>query len=721
MGYLEDFKTKIDRNDYTGFLKLWEEYCYNDEPNADELIKILKLAKDSEVEKNFGQHVNRALLVASEIEIPEKKHKLYKLIFDIQNINTPELAEYAYNYLKEKYSQDKYFDKKVRLIGLAEGNDFQHAITGFDLLSHLNVGKFVFHTAGWGTGEVLDISLIREEATFEFDFVVGHKSLSFKNALKTLIALPDDHFLSMRFGNPDSLEQKAKEDPLFAIRTLLKDLGPKTASEIKDEICDLVIPSKDWSKWWQLARAKIKKDTKIQAPKSSKNTFVLLEKEISHEESFYKKLETKPSINEVIQLVYSFLKNFPETLKNQEFIISLQEKLKETLNDTQLTIEQKIQLAFLLEDVSTNKKEKPSIDILKDQQSIEKIIDAIDIVSLKKRVLITLKRANSNWENIFISLFLSIEPNMIKDYILNELLKAGKETLIIEKIKNSTEKPLLYPTFIAWYFQKIINEKSRKKLPFSDEKETNKLFECFLILLDHLGQKRESYEMAKKMAGLITDDKFNVVRKIMKTATIEDAKEYILLSTKCRILSDHEIKIIRSLAEVVFPSLKSSKTEEKEDENIIWTTEKGYKEIQEKVQQLATVETVKNAKEIEEARALGDLRENSEYKFALEKRSQIQAQLKLLTDQLNTATILTKQDVIPNCVGVGTIIECKDNKGNKNTITILGPWDANVDENILSFQSKVAKTMNGKKLNDKFKYQDKEYTIVSITNYFDKK
>ena len=54
---------------------------------------------------------------------------------------------------------------------------------------------------------------------------------------------------------------EGKDDPDVLIRVLLKDLGPKTAQEIKDELCELVIPEKDWSKWWQAARAKIKKDT----------------------------------------------------------------------------------------------------------------------------------------------------------------------------------------------------------------------------------------------------------------------------------------------------------------------------------------------------------------------------------------------------------------------------------------------------------------------------
>jgi len=201
MGYLQDFEKRLKENDYQSFLKLWEEYCYCDSIDADELISILKKVKESDLKESFGNHVSKALIFYDKIADVRKRHEIVKLIFDLENTNAVELAEFAYTYLQSYYPQDSNFDQKLRLVGLREGKNFQGAISNFDLLSHIDKGKFVYHTAGWGTGEVLDFSLIREEVTLEFECVLGSKTLSFKNALKTLIPLADNHFLARRFGS----------------------------------------------------------------------------------------------------------------------------------------------------------------------------------------------------------------------------------------------------------------------------------------------------------------------------------------------------------------------------------------------------------------------------------------------------------------------------------------------------------------------------------------
>jgi hypothetical protein len=90
--------------------------------------------------------------------------------------------------------------------------------------------------------------------------------------------------------------------------------------------------------------------------------------------------------------------------------------------------------------------------------------------------------------------------------------------------------------------------------------------------------------------------------------------------SKCQAFTDHDQKILISLAEVVHPSLviaKGSREEAKFDKDTLWTTEAGYLKTKNRIEQISHVEIVDNAREIEAARALGDLRENSEYKLRL--------------------------------------------------------------------------------------------------------
>ncbi len=718
MSYLKDFQTHIANHDYPSFLKLWEEYCSGDEVEAEELCEILRAVKSSDIVEPVGRHVDRILPLWQKLPEDALSHEAIKLIFDIETSNSESLAELAYSYLKNRYGDQEFFNDKIRLIGLRGKEKFKGTISNYELLTHMEKGKYVFHTGGWGVGEIVDVSRVREQLTLEFDYVPGKKELSFATAFKTLIPIPDDHFLALRFGSPDLLEKKAKEQPVEVIRMLLRDMGPKTAADIKDELCDLVIPASEWTRWWQTARAKVKKDTMIQTPEEIRDPFRILKKEITHEERLHQVLENKPDANTLIQMVYTFLRDFPETLKNIEFKATLVAKLNEMLSFKEISTPQELQIHFFLQDLN-NIKDYPIIgEIIKRFETIEHILNHIEVLSFKKRVLIESRKHRPDWKVNFLTLLFKVDQAPLRDYILSELTAAKAEAELKQKFQDLYTHPGRHPEAFMWYFQKV---QSQSSIPFSDKQGKTRFFEGLLILLSNVENDPEQRELVKKIHALLSNGRFAIVRQMMQESTLEDVKEFLLLASKSHSLSDHDQKIFHSLAEVVHPSLvktrKKQETSAAQETQIIWTTAEGYQKLQQRIQQIATVETVENAKEIEIARAHGDLRENAEFKAALEKRDRLQSELKLLSDQLNKTRVITKDDISTDEVGIGVIVECTNTKGQKVSYTLLGPWDADTDKNILTFQSKLAQTMNGKSVGDKFVVQNEELTIAAIRSY----
>lgn len=722
MAYLKDFRERIQNNDYPGFLKIWEEYCYGDQPDGEEITAVLESIRTSDLAKPFGVHVERILPLWRELKDPKQIHNVLRLIFDLQTTNSEDLADLGIEYLKNQNANDPLLLEKFRLIGLRNKERFQAAIRNFELLTHMKKGNYVFHTGGWGTGEIIDVSFVREELTLEFEYVIGPQHFSFEKAFKTLLPLPPDHFYTRRFGNPDQLEKEARENPAEVVRMLLRDLGPKTAAEIKEELADLVIPTEDWNRWWQTARSKLKKDTKIESPKELKDPFRLREEDVPHEVALHKALEAKPSVNATIQMIYTFLRDFPETLKNNEFKASLEARLKDVLVQEQLNDSQKLQVLFFLDDLNIPKISDQISGILTQMKTVPDVIRTIEVMAFQKRALQQVHKLRKDWPEIYLDLIFTVDQNLLRDFILGELDVPQTKDLLKQKLNTLLIHPLSFPDVFVWYFQKIIDKKS--KLPFTEPEGKNRFFEGLLIILDHLEQKPQQRDLAKKIISLLTTDRYKIVRDIMQHSSIEEVKEYLLLATKCGSLTDHDIKILHSLGEVVHPSLtrlRKDKDLGSTEENIIWTTQEGYQRTQLRIQQIATVETVHNAREIEAARALGDLRENAEFKAALERRDRLQTELKFLSDQIARARILTPEDVGSDEVGIGSVVHCRDSKGEHLRFTLLGPWDADPEKHILSFQSKLAQAMKGQTVGEKFEFQGETFTIAEIDNYFDQK
>ncbi len=717
MSYLKDFKTCIANHDYPGFLKLWEEYCSGDELDGEEASEVLKAVKRSDLSEPFGRHVERILpLWEAAAQDSPYHHEVFQLVIDLATTQHESLAVRLAEYLQQRYSHEKDFTDKIRLIGLKGKEKLQGAISNYELLSHMARGNYVFHTGGWGVGEILDVSMIREQLTLEFDYVSGKKELSFTTAFKTLIPLPQDHFLALRFGSPDKLEQMAKDNPLEVIHKLLSDLGPKTALEIKEELCELVIPPEEWSRWWQSARGKLKKDTLVSTPEDVKSPFVLRKHELSHENRFKQALDQKMDVNTLIQTIYTFSRDFPETLKNGELREILTAKVQEPLSHKEMPTAQRLQLLFLMQDLLPSKEEGEIASLVTQCALIQSLIDQIEVQAFKKRLLAEVRKHRSDWRDIFLDLLFKVDQGSLKDYILTELLTSKADEEVKQKLRDLYTHPARHPDAFMWYFQKV---QTHKALPFSDKQGKLRFFEGLLILLSAIEHKAEARDQVKKIHAILIEGRFSLVRQMMQDANLEEVKEFLLLASKCHSLSDHDQKIFHSLAQVVYPTLSSLKRggEAIRDAGVIWTTQEGFDKLRHRMQRIATVETVENAKEIEVARAHGDLRENAEFKAALERRDRLQSELKLLSDQMKLARVITAQDISTGEVGVGSVVECINAQGKNVTYTLLGPWDADPEKQILAFQSKLAQAMKGKKVGEKVMFQSDELTIVSIRSF----
>lgn len=212
MGYLIDFEKAIENHDAPAILRLWEEYTSSDEVDGEDFRAILEAVKKSDLQDYIGRHIERGLPLWEKLEKGALSDEILRLIVDLEVTDVPLLRELTIEHLTQKFGHEKKFQEKMRLIGMRSAREsFRGAISHYLLLNHMEKGNFVFHTQGWGVGEIMEVSMLREQLNLEFDYVPGRKEMSFKVAFATLVPIPEDHFLALRFGSPDELEEKAKK------------------------------------------------------------------------------------------------------------------------------------------------------------------------------------------------------------------------------------------------------------------------------------------------------------------------------------------------------------------------------------------------------------------------------------------------------------------------------------------------------------------------------
>jgi len=148
-------------------------------------------------------------------------------------------------------------------------------------------------------------------------------------------------------------------------------------------------------------------------------------------------------------------------------------------------------------------------------------------------------------------------------------------------------------------------------------------------------------------------------------------------------------------------------------------TKWGYGRLTSEMNHLKTVERPAIVKAIEEARELGDLKENAEYHAAKERQGHIDARMNELSDMIANARIVDPSELEHARVSFGsTVVLCDLASDEEVTYVIVGGCESNPDMGLISFNSPLAKQLLGKEEGDEVKAKlpggVREYEVLEV-------
>jgi transcription elongation factor GreA len=141
--------------------------------------------------------------------------------------------------------------------------------------------------------------------------------------------------------------------------------------------------------------------------------------------------------------------------------------------------------------------------------------------------------------------------------------------------------------------------------------------------------------------------------------------------------------------------------------------------LDKELDRLIKVDREELKKSIAEARALGDLKENSEYQSAKEKQSIIEGRIKDLQHKISKAKIIDVTNLKGSKIIFGATVTLSDIEKDKIlTYQIVGEDESDLKSGKISFSSPVARALIGKEEGDtalvKAPKGDIEYEILKV-------
>ena len=135
----------------------------------------------------------------------------------------------------------------------------------------------------------------------------------------------------------------------------------------------------------------------------------------------------------------------------------------------------------------------------------------------------------------------------------------------------------------------------------------------------------------------------------------------------------------------------------KQAENITLTAE-GYLELETELKELKEVKRPEVIKALKEARALGDLSENSDYDAARNDQAQLEGRIKELEYKLEHCNIAENHE--DGVVAIGSVVTIEYDDGEVDEYKIVGSLEADPFENKISNESLIGKAVIGHKKNE---------------------
>ncbi len=595
---------------------------------------------------------------------------------------------------KNLYSDISDFDNYIKYSGLNDKNVYiKDAIEKLNLYIKYTPGKY-FYFERFGFGETKEINFELNKIILDFEKQKNY-SVEFRIAENILKPITKDHFLYIKFKNPEKIKQMLETSQEELLILILKSANKELkATEIKS-LLEGVASKADIEKFWKTAQTIAKKNKNIKISLTSPKTYKYVENKEEIDKDVIQLFDNSP-IDKKVEIYRKANVNNEETkeyFKNVLLGILREEMKKESPRSIELyfNIESKV----IPEDIKAHFK-----SILQDKDKLAETIKSVKIPETTTKILNFIKANFDNWIELYQEIFFFISENKYYDYILNDLIKANQSDVIKKMINNFIENYGKYPHQFLWFV--------RKAMAYEDFKDYLN-FNLLYKLLEMIVFFNEP-SVWKKSVSTLSANNFLFVEKCVVNSTTEEMRKLINFLNSITKLDNYQKKEILSIIRVRFPQL--FKQEKEQTFFALSTTiEKKRRELE----HIVEVELPKNSKDIATAREHGDLRENYEYKAAREKQRLLSAKVNEIDRQLKKVRAINLDKISDDKVGIGTVLTLKDLKTNDiKKITILGPWEADSDKNIFSYIAPAIQKIIGKKVNDKISLGEDEYIIEKI-------
>ncbi len=611
--------------------------------------------------------------------------------------------------LREEYSDHPALDLCIELSGLDESPADSASYEDFQSYLAFRPDRYVYHSSGWGTGKISDVEETLETVVIDFENKSGHRmDLQAAKQYLTLIEEQDPRALS--YEGEELVREKLNESPAQCVAAYLKSRNATVPlKELRNLFKDQFFSSSQWTSWWKRAKPKLMEHPNIKMTGQTAPDLSYRDVSVSPADELLEKIryaEDPHAVRKAVQNFSSYLKGNDELQekvaealeqKADYFLTKAEEgKHRVAFTEMLLFLDRKTTLLpeHLIEDVvpklltlepdQNERIEELSrlLNNLQNPQELEKILTMMEVAfddelpRMEQKLLLNVHGAA--WKRIS-----------------HHLTRRGHETFLEEALFQLTGVPGTFPLpylSLIRYRNESFLEAVEEYMPSHAE-----IFRSLIELAEldsdrYLPSDWTVRKFTKKVEDVLLKNFDDIIERATQAFDPEESLKFRNKIKRMHGFKDTtRAKLLSHLDDVKEEAMQTGRFWESE---LIYCTQAGIEERQATYDEIVSEKMPENQRAIEEARAQGDVSENAELDAALEERSLLTSRARKLKKELELARTLSDAPVQESEVQPGTTVTLKDEEtGDSLEYTILGPWDADPDQNVISYQSPLAEEL----------------------------
>jgi len=540
---------------------------------------------------------------------------------------------------------------------------------------------------GKGAGRVAEVNLQLD--SFRVDLKgIGVLSVGFAAAKKMLRPLAPHHVLRRKLEDLAALQALKGDRPEELVRVALQSYDePLTGNELRQALGGIVDDA-EWTSFWNRA----KKSPQIVALPGSRQRYQWAASAGAAVAGVREDFGKAP-VREKLDLLKSHGLRDKQLLREMtEALLGDAQKLR--TSDPAAALE--VALALERAGAAPTGELAPGALLAASDDPV-KLVAAADR-TVREETYRRLPDARADWPSWYEKALMREEEPKLLDLIADGLAGEARESF--DRLVGALlTQPRKHPAGFTW-----LAERAAREEPMMQRSPLRMFQQILAATAD------EVFSTHKKRLLKLADSGGTLPRLLpfLEPAQAAQAEEAV---GKAPGLEEFQREALKNAIHLRFPDLRQEAVQP------LYATPEAITAKKEELRKLLEEEIPANRRAIEEARAMGDLRENFEYKSARQRHEYLAARASGLDRDLRRARPIDATKVDPSAARVGTKLRLQGTGGEERTLTLLGPWDSQPEQGILSHESELATSLLGKEVGAEVMVEGKSYTIAEISRF----